>query len=113
MGPVNEERAKERLERTRQRLMRQPTPVQYVFVLVGFVLLLGGLVMLVTPGPAFLFIPLGLALLSVKSERAKRAADRIIDTIARGTRLPTRTKVALTAAVVLVVAGAAAWFFLS
>lgn len=109
---MNEERAKQRLERTRARLQRQPTPVQYLFVLVGFVFLLGGIIMLITPGPAFLMIPLGLALLSVKSERAKDAAEWIIDAIGRATRLPTRTKVALTAGAVLVVGGVAAWVLL-
>jgi uncharacterized protein (TIGR02611 family) len=45
------------------------------FVVAGAVIVLGGLVMLVLPGPAFLVIPLGLAILSLEFAWAGRLLD--------------------------------------
>jgi uncharacterized protein (TIGR02611 family) len=45
------------------------------FVLAGAVLVLAGLVMLVLPGPAFLVIPIGLAVLSLEFAWAGRMLD--------------------------------------
>jgi uncharacterized protein (TIGR02611 family) len=45
------------------------------FVIAGVVLVLGGLVMLVLPGPAFLVIPIGLAILSLEFTWAGRILD--------------------------------------
>lgn len=109
---MNEERAKARVERARQRMQRQPAPIQYLVVLLGLVLVLGGLVMLVTPGPAFLVIPLGFGLLSVKSDRAKVAADRMLDGMGKASRLPRATKLTIAAVVLLVLAGAI-WAYLA
>jgi hypothetical protein len=109
---MNEEKAKARVERARLRMQRQPAPVQYLVVLLGLVLVLGGLVMLVTPGPAFLVIQLGLGLLSVKSDKAKRAADRLLDGMGKASRLPRATKLAI-ATVVLFAIAAALWAYLA
>lgn len=49
------------------------------FVVAGVILLLGGIAMLVTPGPAFVFIPIGLALLSLEFVWAERLLDRALD----------------------------------
>jgi uncharacterized protein (TIGR02611 family) len=49
------------------------------FVVAGIILLLGGIAMLVTPGPAFVFIPIGLALLSLEFVWAERLLDRALD----------------------------------
>lgn len=46
------------------------------FVVAGFVLLLGGLAMLVLPGPAFVVIPIGLAILSLQFAWAESLLDR-------------------------------------
>jgi len=109
---MNEEKAKQRLERTRQKLQRQPEPFQYLLALLGIVLVLGGIVMLITPGPAFLVIPLGLGLLSLKSERAKRAADKLLDGMGSASRLPRRTKLTI-AMVGLLVLGGGLWLYLA
>jgi uncharacterized protein (TIGR02611 family) len=45
------------------------------FVIAGVVLVLGGLAMLVLPGPAFLVIPIGLAILSLEFAWAGRMLD--------------------------------------
>jgi uncharacterized protein (TIGR02611 family) len=46
------------------------------FVVVGFVLVLGGMAMLVLPGPAFVVIPIGLAILSLQFAWAESLLDR-------------------------------------
>ena len=50
--------------------------VRVAFVLAGLTLLLGGVAMLVLPGPAFVVIPVGLALLSLEFSWAGRALDK-------------------------------------
>ena len=46
-------------------------------VVIGFSVLLFGIVLLVLPGPAFLVIPAGLAILSVEFAWARRWLNRI------------------------------------
>jgi uncharacterized protein (TIGR02611 family) len=50
--------------------------VRVAFVLAGLTLLLGGAAMLVLPGPAFVVIPVGLALLSLEFCWAGRLLDK-------------------------------------
>jgi uncharacterized protein (TIGR02611 family) len=44
----------------------------------GFAVLLAGLIMLVTPGPAFVLIPIGLAMLALEFEWAERLLERAL-----------------------------------
>ena len=67
-----------RLQGQRERHRRRPAPVRALYALAGFVLLLGGLAMLVLPGPAFLVIPIGLALLSLEFPWAEQALERAL-----------------------------------
>ena len=53
--------------------------VRGLFVVAGFTLLAGGLAMLVLPGPVFVVIPIGLALLSLEFSWAERALDRLLE----------------------------------
>ena len=46
------------------------------FIVVGLVLLVGGIAMLVLPGPAFVVIPIGLAILSLEFAWAGRLLDK-------------------------------------
>ncbi len=46
-------------------------------ILIGFTLLLAGLVMLITPGPGWLTIALGLAVLAAEFVWARRLLDRL------------------------------------
>lgn len=46
------------------------------FVVAGFVLLFGGIAMLVLPGPAFVVIPIGLAILSLQFTWAESLLER-------------------------------------
>jgi uncharacterized protein (TIGR02611 family) len=49
-----------------------------VFGIAGALVLLAGIVMLVTPGPAFVLIPIGLAMLSMEFAWAARALDKAL-----------------------------------
>ena len=53
--------------------------VRILYVLVGFTVLLGGLAMLVLPGPAFLVIPIGLAILALEFTWAEAMLERAIE----------------------------------
>jgi uncharacterized protein (TIGR02611 family) len=44
----------------------------------GTLILIGGLIMLVTPGPAFVLIPVGLAMLALEFEWAERLLERAL-----------------------------------
>jgi uncharacterized protein (TIGR02611 family) len=48
------------------------------FALTGTLILLAGVVMLVTPGPAFVLIPLGLAMLALEFTWAERLLERAL-----------------------------------
>lgn len=60
------------MERIKNLLARLPHPVRWVLTMViGFVLLVLGLVMMVTPGPGLLFIFFGLTILALELEWAR------------------------------------------
>jgi uncharacterized protein (TIGR02611 family) len=65
-----------KLRDQRDRHLERPRAVRALMVAVGFTIFLGGVVMLVTPGPAFVLIPIGLALLSLEFAWAERALER-------------------------------------
>jgi len=64
-----------KLQRRRRSHREHGTIYRAAFVVAGAVIVLGGLVMLVLPGPAFLVIPLGLAILSLEFPWAGRLLD--------------------------------------
>jgi uncharacterized protein (TIGR02611 family) len=72
-GFVDRLRDRRETHRERSRIVRG------LYVVVGLTILLGGLVMLVTPGPAFVLIPIGLALLSLEFTWAERLLDRSLE----------------------------------
>lgn len=60
------------MERVKKFLDKLPHPVRWVLTMVvGFVLLLLGLIMMVTPGPGLLFIFFGLSILALEIEWAR------------------------------------------
>jgi uncharacterized protein (TIGR02611 family) len=65
-----------RLRDQRERHLERSRPVRWLFIVAGFTIFLGGVVMLVTPGPAFVLIPIGLAILSLEFAWAERALRR-------------------------------------
>jgi uncharacterized protein (TIGR02611 family) len=65
--------ARRATHRQRNRLFR------IAFGVVGGLILLGGLVLLVTPGPAFVLIPIGLAMLALEFAWAERLLERALE----------------------------------
>jgi uncharacterized protein (TIGR02611 family) len=60
------------MEKIKSILAKLPHPVRWVLtMLVGFVLLILGLIMMVTPGPGLLFIFFGLSILALEIEWAR------------------------------------------
>lgn len=60
------------MEKFKRFLAKLPHPVRWLIsIVLGFVLLIMGLIMLVTPGPGLLFIFLGLSLLALEIEWAR------------------------------------------
>ena len=60
------------MERIKKLLSALPHPVRYILTLViGFVLLILGLIMMVTPGPGIVFIFFGLSILALEIEWAR------------------------------------------
>lgn len=83
------------------------------FVVLGIVLTLGGIAMLALPGPAFVVIPIGLAMLSLEFTWAERLLDRSLRqaVIARHKAAQTTPaqRVLTGVAVAAVAAGLVAW----
>lgn len=60
------------MEKLKRFLAKLPHPVRWVIsVVLGFVFLILGLIMMVTPGPGLLFIFLGLSMLALEIEWAR------------------------------------------
>jgi uncharacterized protein (TIGR02611 family) len=69
----------EKLEARREEHLQRGRFYRFVFSLAGAIVLIGGLIMLVTPGPAFVLIPIGLAMLSLEFVWAERMLERALD----------------------------------
>jgi len=60
------------MERLKKLLATLPHPIRWALImLIGFALLILGLIMLVTPGPGLLFIFFGLSILALEIKWAK------------------------------------------
>jgi uncharacterized protein (TIGR02611 family) len=68
----------ERLEAQRERHRQRGFVVRMLYTIVGFGLLIVGLLMLVLPGPALIVIPLGLAVLSLEFAWAEGLLERTL-----------------------------------
>jgi uncharacterized protein (TIGR02611 family) len=69
----------EKLEARRETHRERSRLFRIAFGIVGIVVLVGGLVMLVTPGPAFVLIPIGLAMLSLEFVWAERLLEKSLE----------------------------------
>jgi hypothetical protein len=70
------QRLQKRIDGERARYERRPRAFRVLWVLAGTILVLGGLAMIVFPGPAFIVIPIGLAMLSFEFAWAQRLLDK-------------------------------------
>jgi uncharacterized protein (TIGR02611 family) len=60
------------LERLKKLLAKLPHPIRWgLTMFIGFVMLILGLIMMVTPGPGLVFIFLGLSILALEIEWAR------------------------------------------
>jgi uncharacterized protein (TIGR02611 family) len=69
----------EKLQERREEHLQRGRFYRIVFAVAGGIVLLGGLIMLVTPGPAFVLIPIGLAMLSLEFVWAERMLDKALE----------------------------------
>jgi uncharacterized protein (TIGR02611 family) len=69
----------ERLEARRATHRERGRLFRIAFGLVGTLVTLAGVVMLVTPGPAFVLIPIGLAMLSLEFVWAERLLEKSLE----------------------------------
>jgi uncharacterized protein (TIGR02611 family) len=99
----------ERLRAQRARHRRRPLVVRVLYIVVGFTLLGAGVAMLVLPGPAFVVIPIGLALLSLEFAWAENLLDRALkqgEAAKRKAAETTKTQRVLSAIAIALGAGA-------
>jgi uncharacterized protein (TIGR02611 family) len=76
-APEHPELVKRLLAR-REHHLRRSFAYRIVFGVTGAVVLAAGIVMLVTPGPAFVLIPVGLAMLALEFEWAEKLLVRAL-----------------------------------
>jgi uncharacterized protein (TIGR02611 family) len=69
----------ERLEARRETHLQRSRVYRFGFAALGMVILAGGIVMLVTPGPAFVLIPIGLAMLALEFTWAERLLEKSLE----------------------------------
>ena len=81
----------ERLRDQRERHLERPKIVRALYVVVGVTLLLAGIAMLVAPGPAFVVIPIGLAILSLEFTWAERLLERSLEQAEKAKRQAAET----------------------
>ena len=70
---------RERLAERREAHVRRSKIYRIMFAIGGAAVTLAGIAMLVTPGPAFVVIPIGLAMLALEFAWAERLLDRALD----------------------------------
>ena len=81
----------ERLELRRATHRERHLLFRFMFGVTGAVVLAAGLVMLVTPGPAFVLIPIGLAMLSMEFVWAERLLDKSLEQAAKAQKKAAET----------------------
>src|SRR3954454_10157326 len=99
----------QRLEAQRERHRQRGFLVRMLYTIVGFTVLIAGLLMLVLPGPALIVIPIGLALLSLEFVWAEGMLERVLVQADNAKRKAQETTTAqrITSAVLVALAAAA------
>jgi uncharacterized protein (TIGR02611 family) len=69
----------ERLEARRATHKQRSRLYRIGFAALGMLILVGGVVMLITPGPAFVLIPIGLAMLALEFAWAERLLEKSLE----------------------------------
>ncbi len=107
---MSEESLVERLRAQRERHLLRPWIVRAGFVVAGFFLLVGGVAMLVLPGPAFVVIPIALAILSLEFAWAGRLLEKALVQAEKARESASQTTRGQRIAVVVVIVVAVAAF---
>ena len=81
----------EKLEERRESYQERGLLYRVAFTTAGFTVLLGGLAMLVLPGPALAVIPIGLAMLALQFAWAERLLEVAVDRAEAAGRTVTQT----------------------
>lgn len=101
------------LAERRERHLERHWIVRALVVLTGATVVLGGLVMLIAPGPAFVVIPIGLAMLALEFAWAERMLESVIDraeAAGQAAKETSRTqRIVIALGVALAVAAFVAW----
>ena len=109
--PANKLTLPERLRAQRERHLLRPKPIRLLYIVAGFTILIAGIAMLLAPGPAFVVIPIGLAVLSLEFAWAERLLDTAIakgEAARRKARATSTRERVLTIIAVLLAGGAVA-----
>ncbi|MFA9272943.1 MAG: PGPGW domain-containing protein [Baekduiaceae bacterium] len=105
-----------KLQEQREVHKARPRVIRVLYAAVGITILLAGLIMLVTPGPAFAIIPIGLFILALEFSWAEAALEKSLEQADKAKQKAaetTTTQRVLTAtAGVLAVAAVIAWALL-
>lgn len=113
---MEEHKLIQKLSKQREKQQARPWPLRVLVVLAGATVLLAGLVMLLTPGPAFAVIPVGLFILALEFVWAETALSKALhkaDQAKQAAKQSTPTQKALTAtALVLLLAAFVTWAIL-
>ena len=78
-GVSRAQRMRERLAERRAAHLQRGRLYRILFAIAGALVTLAGIAMLVTPGPAFVVIPIGLAMLALEFAWAERLLDRALE----------------------------------
>ena len=114
-GPRSEPKFVTKLRGQREQHRERSRIVRILFVIVGFTLLLAGIAMLVAPGPAFVVIPIGLAILSLEFTWAETALEKSLEQADKAAQKASETttteRVLVGIATALACAAVAAWAY--
>ena len=105
----------EEMEERRARHRDRGALYRIAFAVAGVLVTLAGVIMLVTPGPAFVLIPLGLAMLAMEFAWAEAALEKAVLQAEKASEAAkeadTKQKVATAVGIVLIVAAVVAAIF--
>lgn len=103
----------QKLGAAREKQQNRIWPLRVLVVLVGITVLLAGIIMLLTPGPAFAVIPIGLFILALEFVWAEQALSKALDQAEKAkekAQQTNKTERALIAiAAILAIAGIVLW----
>lgn len=101
------------MQAQRVRHRKRSKLVRIAYVVAGFTILVAGIALLIAPGPAFVVIPIGLAMLSLEFEWAERLLAKAVEkgeqAKQRASATTTKQRVLTGIAALLAIAAIAAW----